>query len=298
MVQRNTSTPDASQSTSSSDQPPREVVRLIMSALEDETYSYMVVLGGPLKRKVWMTYEQLKDTDAFRNYLQRWHDNPGDHFPPEALQMLSRPSHSSPSPSEQSDDVDGNSSASGTDIEKPSSESDPKPQERARRRISRGRRATPQDDQPRESEDDSATGDDDDVKADETLYVVEKILKSDFNKRTKTPVYLVKWQGFSRSESTWEPYEELKLTRAFQDFYKQHKESGEHYFPADHGVDEVYGKRRKKGRPSKKGAREVKPMSEKRRERGRKRDAARAKREAKTAEKAAKAEKVDEGDKT
>ena len=55
-------------------------------------------------------------------------------------------------------------------------------------------------------------------------YIVEKIL----NKRIKynKPEYLIKWEGYSDKESTWEPMNNLQnLLGLINDFEKTRKES-------------------------------------------------------------------------
>ena len=62
---------------------------------------------------------------------------------------------------------------------------------------------------------------------DDEEYVVERILDKRFYKNQLQ--YLVKWDGYSEEQSTWEPKENLDcpdLIKAFEDKLKQKKIEG------------------------------------------------------------------------
>jgi len=52
-------------------------------------------------------------------------------------------------------------------------------------------------------------------------FNVEEILK-ERTKRGKKE-YFVSWEGFSNSENTWEPYENLIMSSVFQDYLQDQK---------------------------------------------------------------------------
>jgi len=47
-------------------------------------------------------------------------------------------------------------------------------------------------------------------------FNVEKILEERTKHRRKE--YLVKWEGYSDSENTWEPYKNVKMSSVFQNY--------------------------------------------------------------------------------
>jgi hypothetical protein len=47
------------------------------------------------------------------------------------------------------------------------------------------------------------------LKAKEDLYVVEEILNKRYDEESQGYIYYVKWEGFPKSENTWEPEETL-----------------------------------------------------------------------------------------
>ena len=56
------------------------------------------------------------------------------------------------------------------------------------------------------------------------IFNVERILKKDYRKNRGKwqPLYLIKWEGFSESEATWEPLKNLRNVRQMvRDFDKQ-----------------------------------------------------------------------------
>ena len=57
---------------------------------------------------------------------------------------------------------------------------------------------------------------------DDTYFIVEKILdKRVIQGKTE---YLIKWQGYSDAENSWEPYENLKhLNQLIQEFEKKYE---------------------------------------------------------------------------
>ncbi|UJR33540.1 hypothetical protein I4U23_020982 [Adineta vaga] len=64
---------------------------------------------------------------------------------------------------------------------------------------------------------------DSDSDLDEELYTVEKIIKMRTTKKGKVQ-YLLKWKGFSESENTWEPAENLECPELVAAFLAEQKE--------------------------------------------------------------------------
>ena len=57
----------------------------------------------------------------------------------------------------------------------------------------------------------------------EPEYEVEKIVKEGLDKNNRK-LYLVKWVGWPESSNTWEPYNNIKLTKAYELFLKNKKQ--------------------------------------------------------------------------
>ena len=51
-------------------------------------------------------------------------------------------------------------------------------------------------------------------------HKVERILEERYNKKRKRKEWLVKWDGFSTKEATWEPFENLDGNEKFTNYCK------------------------------------------------------------------------------
>lgn len=76
------------------------------------------------------------------------------------------------------------------------------------------------------------------------LYIVERILQDRINSNGEKE-YLIKWEGYSYRQNTWEPYENLKNVRDIIDKYEKNRKN-QNKKTKKHKNTNILGKKRKK----------------------------------------------------
>merc|ERR1712039_79935 len=74
----------------------------------------------------------------------------------------------------------------------------------------------------------------------EALYQVEMILDDRWNSGLKRKEWLVKWEGYSVEESTWEPIENLEGNVKFADYEEQKEEERKKILESEGTVTDVW----------------------------------------------------------